>query len=423
MIVWVWRDCEPLPLDPGNPRLMRAGMFCAALAARGHRVRWFNSTFDHYQKRFRTLEPGSYTLDDGVHVELVDGIGYFSNGSPRRLLHNAVVAQRFTRRAHDIAVAVGERPDVLVADLPMPDSALKAVRLARKWGVPSVVSIRDLWPDFFLSFLSPIRRGLAKPFIVNLNRIVNSACREADHLIGISENYLAWSLKKAGRERREGDAIIPLGYAPSKAPHTEMSIGSLAAKGVDFGKDLATFVGSWGRTYDLKLLLEAAEDLKAEPGLQIVIAGHGEQGSALTEAAKMLPNVVLPGWLDRQEIATLLERSSVALAPYSISAPQGLPNKLFEYMAAGLFQVTTLRSEARTVLDASRAGLTVPAGNRQAFANAVLAGRDVGRDPAKRRAIKAYFSDHFAAERVYARYADELEVIVARRVALRAGHA
>lgn len=417
MIVWVWRDCEPLPFDSNNPRLMRAGMFCAALAARGHQVRWFNSTFDHYQKHFRTQGPGTHRLDDGVQVELVKGLGYFSNSAPRRLVHNAIVAQRFMRRAEEIAAETGQRPDVIVADLPIPDSALAAVRLAKKWQVPSVVSIRDLWPDFFLSFLSPAKAMLAKPFIANLDRIVRSACREADHLIGISEGYLAWSLERAGRARRHGDMVIPLGYAPRKVDADSAKLASLTAKGVDFSKDLATFVGSWGRTYDLEMLLGAAEALSGERDLQFVIAGQGEQGLMFEEAAKKLPNIVLPGWLDRDEIAALLEHSTVALAPYSVSAPQGLPNKLFEYLAAGVFQVTTLGSEAREVLDESGAGLTVPGGDPEAFAAAIVAGRTAGRVPEKRKQIKAYFAEHFDADNVYARYVEELENIVSNRTA------
>jgi glycosyltransferase involved in cell wall biosynthesis len=413
MIVWVWRDCEPLPFDPNNPRLMRAGMLCAALAARGHQVRWFNSTYDHYQKRFRSQAPGTYELDDGVKVELVEGLGYFSNGAPRRLIHNALVARRIVRRAREIAAS--ERPDVIVADLPMPDTALAAVTLAREWAIPSVVSVRDLWPDFFVSFLSPAKSLVAKPFIWNLDRIVKAACRGADHLIGISEGYLDWALKKAGRKRECRDAIAPLGYAPPTLDAGDGATDSLAAKGIDFGKDLITFIGSWGRTYDLEMLLEAARLLEHEPGLQFVIAGKGEQGAAFEAAAAKLDNVVLPGWLDKTEIATLLGHSAVALGPYSVDAPQGLPNKLFEYMAAGLFQVTTLRSEARAVLDRSGGGIVVPGGDARAFADAIVEGRRIGASPARRAQISAFFTEHFDAARVYNDYAAKLEEIVAQR--------
>jgi glycosyltransferase involved in cell wall biosynthesis len=411
IIVWVWRDCEPLPFDSNNPRLMRAGMLCAALAERGHQVRWFNSTFDHYQKRKRDQAPGSYPISEGLKVELVEGLGYGSNGSARRLLHNALVAQRFARRAREIRRSTGERPDVIVADLPMPDSALAAVRLARAWSIPSVVSVRDLWPDFFTSFLGPAKRWLAKPFIANLDRTVKAACSGADHLIGISSGYLAWALQKAGRAKRKGDSIAPLGYAPPKLEADEANLAALRAKGIDPDKDLATFIGSWGRTYDLELLLAAAARLQSVDDLQFVIAGKGEQGTAFTQAARKLPNVVLPGWLDRAEIAALLERSSVALAPYSSDAPQGLPNKLFEYMAAGLYQVTTLRSEAREVLEVSAAGAVVDAADPEAFAQAIRAAIPIGKDRRRRSKIKAYFAAHFDAQKVYSDYAATLERI------------
>ena len=409
MKIWVWRDCEPLPIDLNKPRLMRAGMLCAALAARGHEVRWFNSTFNHYQKSFRAQAPGSYRLDDGTLVELVAGLGYLSNGAPRRLLHNALVARRFVRRARELARVETERPDIIVADLPMPDSALAAVRLARDWSIPSVVSVRDLWPDFFASFLSPAKALVARPLIANLDRMVRAACSEAHHLVGISQGYLDWALDKAGREQGLGDCVAPLGYAPEPVAAQGNSRASLEGKGVDLDKKLATFIGSWGRTYDLKILLEAARRLQDENDLQFVIAGKGEQGAQFEAAAAKLRNVVLPGWLNRSEIAFLLENSTIALAPYSQAAPQGLPNKLFEYLAAGLFQVSTLRSEAKTVLEQSGGGMVVPGGDPAAFAAGICRALEVGGDPAAKQAIKNYFAEYFVASKVYNDYVSKLE--------------
>lgn len=409
--IWIWRDCEPLPIDPGNPRLMRAGMLSEVLAQRGHQVHWFISTFDHYQKRTRIQQPGTYRLDNGVAVELVAGIGYGNNGSPRRLVHNAIVASRFVSRAKRTIARDGS-PEIIVADLPMPDSALAGVRLARRLGIPSVVSIRDLWPDFFKTFLSPAKAILASPFIANIDRVSRAACREADQLIGISDGYLGWGLEKAGRARKPTDAIVPLGYAPPGLRDTATGEHALRAKGIDLTKKLATFIGSWGRTYDLELVADVARILSARDDIQFVVAGKGEMGAMFEERARQLPNIVTPGWLDRDEISLLLSRSSVALGPYTPSAPQGLPNKIFEYMAAGLFQVTTLGEEARDVLDRCEGGIIVEPGNAEQFATAVQRGIELGSTQENRKRIRLSFAERFDADKVYADYADLIEETV-----------
>lgn len=413
MTIWIWRDCEPLPTDPGARRLMRAGMFSQRLAAAGHRVRWFNSTFDHYQKRHRDTEPGSYELSDGVTLELVKGLGYRSNGSPSRFVHNLLSARRFTDRGRALR-AGGEIPDVMVMDMPLPETAAAGVKLASEWGIPSVVCIRDVWPDFFLRFLPRSVVWAAGPFVWHMDRIVRTACANATSIVGISKGYLDWGLAKAGRKRRDTDPILPLGYSPERVSGNLVRAQErLEAKGVDFSKSLAIFIGSWGYTYDIDLLLAAAEGLSHRDDIQFVITGSGEQADLIAARAPALKNAVFPGWVDRDEIGVLVQRAAVGLSPYRHAAPQGMPNKLFEYMSAGLFQVATLAGESADLLSSERLGQTVPARDREAFAAAVLQAVDSGQPPEERERIRRYFDDHFDADRVYGDYTTHLERLVA----------
>ena len=43
MIVWLVTVGEPLPTDPGSPRLLRAGILAGLLAEKGHVVHWWSS--------------------------------------------------------------------------------------------------------------------------------------------------------------------------------------------------------------------------------------------------------------------------------------------------------------------------------------------------------------------------------------------
>ena len=413
MRIWIWRDCEPLPTDPGEPRLMRAGMFSKRLAAAGHDVRWFNSTFDHYQKRQRDLAPGAYPLEPGLTLELLKGRGYSSNASPTRFIHNAMVARRAVERARDLLASGEPAPDVMIMDMPLPELAAAGVRLARELGVPSVVCIRDIWPDFFLRFLPKSVIWAAGPFVWYMDRIVREACKGADSIVGISPGYLQWGLRKAGRPRAETDPILPLGYSPERvSADLDAATRRLAGKGIDFSRSLAVFIGSWGFTYDMELMLDAAEALADRDDIQFVVAGGGEQSSLVRSRAANLPNVVLPGWIDRQEIGALLEKAAVGLSPYRRAAPQGMPNKLFEYMSAGLFQIATLAGEAAELIGEERLGIVVPAGDRASFVEAVLRSIDDGHGPEERERIRTYFDRHFDADRIYADYAAHLDRLV-----------
>ena len=413
--IWIWRDCEPIPIDPGNPRLMRAGMFATRLAAAGHNVRWFNSTFDHYQKRMRTQPHGQYMLTDGLVLELLDGPGYTRNTSPKRFIHNWLVSKRAVQRASQLVQHGQAIPDIMVLDMPMPEMALQGVLLAERWGIPSVLSIRDLWPDFFEKFLSPMKAKLARPLIAHMDHGVTRACRNATSIVGISEGYLNWALKKAGRGQGINDTILPLGYSPMNSDlNKRKAREELQFLGVDFSKSLVCFIGSWGQTYDLQYLLNTAILLSERKDIQFIIAGDGEQAEALRERMKSQPNIICPGWLDRNQIAQLMNDSQIAIAPYRTNSPQGMPNKLFEYMSAGLYQVATFTGEGAKLLHREKLGTAVDMRDPKAAANAIKDGIDYFANDTERQRIRNYFDLHFNADKIYTEYQQHLENLVAQ---------
>jgi colanic acid biosynthesis glycosyl transferase WcaI len=108
-----------------------------------------------------------------------------------------------------------------------------------------------------------------------------------------------------------------------------------------------SFVGSFSRHTNLDLVIQAA---RQRPDIQFVLCGNGPEEHRYRSNAESLGNVFFPGWVDGPFEQTLLDRSDIALAPYSANASMSLPNKPFVYLAAGLPLVTTLRGELETVL-------------------------------------------------------------------------
>ena len=48
--IWIIKIGEPVPVCPGNYRLMRAGMLAQIAVNRGHDVLWWTSAFEHFTK-------------------------------------------------------------------------------------------------------------------------------------------------------------------------------------------------------------------------------------------------------------------------------------------------------------------------------------------------------------------------------------
>lgn len=410
MHVWMIRDMEPIPGDSGNPRLLRGGMLVNALVEKGHEVRWITSTFNHYARAHRAGRDESRRISGNLTIEVLSAPGYSKNSTMRRVWHN----HRFARAYMGFAERATRRPDVIVADIPTTESAYAAVRTAQRWAIPSVVSVRDLWPDVFREFAPSAMRPFLTVPLMHFERQVSYACRHANAIVGISERYLDWGLNKAGRGRRSFDAIVPLGYKrPSVDAAEECAARErLSTFGVDFEKDLVVFAGSWGATCDLELVLRVARRLRTRPDIQFVLAGEGSKRAPLAREIAGLPNVVAPGWLDASEVTALLRASKLGLMPYRAGAPQGLPNKIFEYMAHGVFQISTLQGEAAQLLSSFGIGNSTPPGDVQSMVAAIVDALGEHACEARRREIRDVFVSRYDADVVYEAFVDHVERLV-----------
>lgn len=407
MKVWIVRDLEPIPTDPDAPRLLRAGMLATALAKAGHHTTWFTSTFNHYSRQQRAA--GDTVPQPGLTIRILEAPGYTRNIGPRRLLHNHLFSRAFVRAA----TAADQRPDVIIADLPTTDAAAAAIAFAKSHGIPSVLSIRDLWPDFFPSFAPGILKPLVSLAVTPLNWQARFACRHATSLIGISPGYLEWGQRKGARSRTSLDRIFPLGFPrPPRIGTIEDGISRLSKLGIPTDKHIVSFVGSWGRTYDLSLVLKTAR-LLADQRHDIVfaLAGNAHERPDLAKALATLPNVRLVGWLGTDDVATLLSRSVIGLLPYAKDAPQGLPNKIYENLAYGALQVATLGEEAKNFYASTGGGVCVPPDNPNVLAATITANLMAGQDMHLRNQRIAIFNEQFEASVLYGRMIDHIAAV------------
>ncbi|MGA8026508.1 MAG: glycosyltransferase, partial [Bryobacteraceae bacterium] len=99
---------------------------------------------------------------------------------------------------------------------------------------------------------------------------------------------------------------------------------------------------------------------------------EGENRPRYEKLAGGLDNVVFTGWLNAKQIACMMRMAHIGLAAYRKSAPQGLPNKIFEYMAAGLPVLSSLSGECERFLEANACGVSYAPGSADSFIEALL---------------------------------------------------
>lgn len=405
MVVWLFKDGEALPVE-SDTRRMRMGMLAHELVLRGHDVHWFSSTFLHLPKKLFATENRCLTLASNYHLHLIHAGGFRRNFSLGRYLFY----RRYSRRLERYCQAL-PRPDAIVCAFPLIDVAAWVVRFAKQHRIPVLVDVRDLWPDTIVNAMPRPLRPLARLLLARDFRLTRRVFVQADSLCAMSGGVLAWALHHANRPASANDRVIPIGFpavpAITAPPHQQL--GALLDRLA--GRFLFVYVGTFGHTYNIDVILDAARQLQVTHGNRVhfVLAGTGPLYAAVSTRAAQLPNVTLTGWLDQSAVRFLLNKATAGLLPWA-GLPGAMPNKFFDYLSAGLPVISSADGELNDQLLQHAAGRTFAARDAEGLGRAVcaLADNPALRD-AQAAAARAWFAREFSESTVYRGFADHLE--------------
>jgi glycosyltransferase involved in cell wall biosynthesis len=409
MRVWLIVTGEPLPSESSRPH--RIGILAKLMADLGHEVTWWASAFDHQTKTFISNQDKTISHSPRQDIVLMHtSVGYARNLSLQRIRNHQLVARKFEQLAE-----MATLPDVIFCCFPTIELSQAAVQFGARHGIPTIIDVRDLWPDIFVTpfptFLRPLIHGL----IHGLRKQTRAIFSQCTAVTAISSQYLQWALNYGSRKVPPPTGIFPLSY--ERHPLTDLERDTcderLTAMGIDPGRTIIWFVGTFGQTYDLDVVIHAARALsKVRSDLQFVFSGEGERGPGWQTMAAGLGNVIFTGWIDKTGLASLSQKAAIGLLAYSPDAPQGLPNKIFEYMSAGIPMLSSLQGEAKDLLEQHRIGYSYGSGQGQGFLEKLLLIVD---DPAGAKAMgvraKQVFQEHFAPETVYPALIQFIETI------------
>lgn len=403
MHIWMLKTGEDWPLEQGN-RLGRTGQLARMLISRGHQVTWWTSGFEHRTKSFRGH--GEWDCDNGLRVIAMNAMPYRRNISLRRYANQLQLSRVFTRMA-----ARRDPPDLIVASLPCHHLALAGVRYARKSRRPVVVDYRDRWPDVFSAALDAIPATLRRLLLSWDFHVQRQAFAMADAIIGISPGYVREALQRAGRAQGLADHHFYLGSKPvsRKALPLPDKLAPFAER------KFLVYAGTFGRSYDLRLVVEAARRLASErDDFVLVLCGSGEQ--AVNSVIERHPAAITTGWLGVDELGSVLVRCRAGLMPFYEGVPQSVPNKAFDYLAAGLPLISTLEGEMHELVRARSLGINCAPGDVGMMVDAM---RTMLADDAAHEAwasnARRFFEEEGDVNHIYEKYAEHLEQIASRR--------
>jgi glycosyltransferase involved in cell wall biosynthesis len=305
--------------------------------------------------------------------------------------------------------------DVVCAVSPPPSVLVTAWLLARLKRVPLVIEIRDLWPDTVID-LGYLRRAWAIGVARWLERRVYAG---ADLIVVNSPGFVPHIL--ASGVSPEIVAPIPNGVDTERYDPADLGLAFRHEHGLG-NRCVVMYAGTHGVASDLDTALRAAALLRHEEDVVFVFVGHGIRKARLLReaAAAELSNVVFAAPQPKRTMPSVLAAADMGLAilrPVPVFKTV-LPNKVFDYMAAGRPVLVQVDGVIRGVVEDAGCGVFVEPGNANELAEAV---KRLARDPDLRKALGARgrrYAERYCSRRDrLAEFEQALQKLVTRHAA------
>lgn len=405
MRVWILQLGEPLHIDEGLPRPMRAMNLTDALIARGHEVVLWSSAFYHQEKRHRSLAFQSIKVNDKLTMNLIPSPGYRKNIGLGRLYDHAILALNLSKL---LTSEVYATPDVAFVGYPPIESAAVMLRWLKKRSVPSMLDVKDQWPGLFIEPFPHLLKPLAKIAFSPYYYFAYRAFKDASAFSSMSPGYLNWMSGFSGRPLHSQDIVVPL-----TAPRFPVS-GILLADALAWWKDRGVssstkrrfcFVGSFMSVFDFSGIRQVAERFQNEGiDCQFVICGDGGSADEIRSMMSGLRNVIFPGWIDEPKKAALALCTAGALIPYKNidNFTLNTPNKVLDAFAYGLPIITSLTGELQNLIESEEVGFSCNKSTGRDLYDAMklLLDNADAQFAMSRRALEL-FESRFSFEKVY----------------------
>jgi len=349
--------------EPGSPGGTRHFSLASHLPASGWNASVIAASTEHFTGRQRLQPSETARLDvyDDVPFLWLPTAHYVGNGGDR--IRNMIDYTITALQPQNLRAL--SRPDAIIGSSVHPLAAWAGRRLARRYGVPFLFEVRDLWPQ---TLVDMGRLSERHPVTFALRRLEKSLYLSAEKIIVL--------LPQASRY------IEALGVPGSKIVWIPngVDLASFSARSPGAVTEAFTlmYFGAHGDANGLDNVIQAlrlVQESKPAVPVQARLIGDGPRKPALIELARKLGlnNVTFETPVPKSDIPELAAQADAFVfnlidAPvfkYGISS-----NKLFDFMAAQRPIIFSSNAASNPVA-AAGAGLVVAPENPRALADAI----------------------------------------------------
>lgn len=281
--------------------------------------------------------------------------------------------------------------------------ALPGLWLKKRKKAPVYLWVLDLWPESILA-ASNFKNG---KIVQLIDRLVKYIYNNSDVIL-ISSNYFKDSIVE--KLKNKSKEVI---YFPNWAEDifTNISQKDISIPNLPDGFNIM-FAGNVGESQDFETILKAAE-LTVSDGINWVIVGDGRKMDWIKNEIKVkkLRNIYLLGRHDIETMPHFFGKADTMLVSLKDEAVFALtvPAKIQAYMASGKVILGVLNGEGNKLINESKCGYAVSAGNFLALAEKARDLKKLTTESKQEMEFnsKAYYRNNFSKTMLF----DKLELL------------
>jgi colanic acid biosynthesis glycosyl transferase WcaI len=310
-----------------------------------------------------------------------------------------------------------KRPDAVLAMSPPLTLGGAGWMAARRWHVPFVFNIQDVFPDVAVEV-----GAISNPKVIKLaSWLERWSYRRSDAVTVLSDDLrdnLVAKIRGSVPDAYDRIRVIPNFVDTARITPADPEAGTYRAEYGLTGKRVVMYAGNVGFSQSLDLVLDAARTIGSRPegaDVVFVINGGGSAREHLEREAAGLDNVRFVDFQPKERLPEVLAAGDIHVVPLRRGlARSSVPSKTYSILAAGRPVVASVDegTEVARVVEKAGAGLAVPPDDSEAFTAALTSlladparTQEMGR--AGRAFVEAWASPAAVAERYEALF-DEL---------------
>lgn len=323
------------------------------LVENGYELEVVTSSFYHMNKVHRNIskeELDSYPYK----ITFTDEPGYKKNVSFKRLKSINV----FNTGVKNYLDKLNYKPDLVYVPIPSIKLGHIASSYCKKNDIPLLIDVEDLWPESFtmLTHSKSLTRLLFFPWFISANNLY----KKTDAVVAVSQTFLDRALRV-----RKDNPLSCVAYIGANFERA-VSVDPTDITKTD-GDIWLSYIGTLGKSYDIKLFIDAL-DILAENGRTdyvLKIMGDGPDREKLEHYAKNHKGrVEFLGLLPYEQMIKILKNSDYGINPINPRSVASIINKVGDYASVGLPVINTQHCiEYINILRKTNSGISLLTGS------------------------------------------------------------